>query len=127
MNPDHFSFRARLICYLALWLFAAAAFEIMLSPLGATETAESPLHQRLTLPLYTPILAVAGLGLAFTWPDDKPHWVFWSAAAFYLAAASLLFSSGRPRYFVPALVVTAIALGVSVFYFVRFTALPGDG
>ena len=121
------SFSRRLLIYFAVWLLAALAFQFFLHPMGLTETALTPIQQRISWPVYTPLMIVVGLAHAVTWPDFPQAWVGFAAAAFLVFHAILALTRARRSSFVALTSAQALLLTVAVIYFVRQSQLPSGG
>ncbi len=127
-GPEHsVSFSRRLLIYFAVWLLAALAFQFFLQPIGLTETALTPIQQRIRWPIYTPLMIVAGLAHAVTWSDFPQAWVGFAVAALLVLHAILALTRARRSSFVVLISTQALLLTFAVIYFVRLSELPSGG
>jgi hypothetical protein len=117
----------RVIAFFALWILAAVAFEIFLAPEGSTVTDKSELHQRLTLPLWTPLLAAFGLAQAATWPHSFPAWAVFAPGCYFCVQAVSCLVFSRRSVFASLCSLQVVMLTIAVVYFVRFSRLPSGG
>jgi hypothetical protein len=117
----------RLLIYIAMWLLAALAFQLVLQPDGLTETDLSPIQQRVRWPLYTPIMAAVGLAQAFTWPDFPGSTAFWVAVACFAVHAAVALTRSHYIAFIALSLAQAFLFVIAVIFFFRHTQLPTAG
>jgi len=124
-TPQHrVGFRHRMLIYFAVWLLAVLAIQVFLRPMGLTETALTPIQQRIRWPLYTPFMAVIGLAQAVTWPASPQALAGIAAVTIFALHALLMLTRTRRYSFVVLAVVQVLLLAVAVIYYVRWSELP---
>jgi hypothetical protein len=118
------SFKRRLVTYLAIWLVAALAFEILLQPEGLTETDLTPFQQRIRMPVYVPLMAVIGLAQSVTWPTFPDSSALDVAAACLVLHAVVALSLARRGSFLALATIQTLLLTIAVIYFIHHSHLP---
>jgi len=117
-------FSRRLLTYFAVWFLAVLAFGVFLQPEGLTETDLTPFQQRIRLPLYTPLMAVAGLAQSVTWPTFPSSSALDAAAACFVLHAIVALTRSRRSSLIAFTCAQALLLTVAVVYYVRQSQLP---
>ena len=122
------SIGARCIAFALLWSLAILAFEIFLMPEGLTETDLSAFQQRVSWPLYTPVMASLGLARALVSPWYKSYHTlnspfifagFLIAAGCFLVISISIFLCRNWRYLVLLVSLHGMALTFAVVYYMR--------
>lgn len=133
-TPRHFS--RRFAAYLAVWILAAVAFEVLLKPEGLTETDLTEFQQRLRWPLHTPLMVLLGIWQAIGWSitsfgavrgDFAAACVGLAGFLWLLAVAALVLKRNRLPTFASMLVVHAVTVGIGVFFFLQLAREPSGG
>lgn len=120
-------FRIRIFSYFAGWVLVALAFQVFLQPLGLTETALTPIQQRMLWPLWAPVMVIVGLAQAATWPASPQAVVGISVAVGMVFHAFAALTISHFKAFIVLMLAQMGFLTIAVIYFVRWSQLPSGG
>jgi hypothetical protein len=124
------SLRARWLTFFSLWIVAAIACEIFLPLQGATETAVSPLEQRLWMPIELPLFMVFGLAQAFVWPRElwfASGWWMLLAFSYWFFLCIWMLNARQFHQLVGASCLAVVSVCVCIVFLIRLDAFPTGG